>query len=123
MSDPSFELGRRTDKLPAPPSIVFKSLTEWQHPQARPWLALLDDEIDPHVLESVRPTLVVWSSIWPRTPDQRIRFDLEPDDGSGTKLTWTLTSRTPLDDPSAVGHRRYRLNHLLWADLRYSYGN
>lgn len=122
MSELSVELGRRTDKLPAPPWVVWQSLTEPRRPQGREWLVLLDDEVEPQVVESVRPALVVWSSIWPRTPDQRIRFDLGSDGESGTRLTWTLTARTPLDDPGAVGHRRYRLNHLVWADLRYSYG-
>jgi hypothetical protein len=123
MSETAFELGRRTDTLPAPPGVVWESLTEPRRSKAREWLALLDDEIEPQVVQSVRPTLVVWSSIWPRTPEQLIRFDLASDGGSGTRLTWTLNSPTPLEDPSAVGHRRYRLNRLIWANLRYSYGN
>jgi hypothetical protein len=116
-----FELGRRTRTLPAPPHIVWGSLTDPHAARARPWLFLLDDEVEPRVVEAVRPRLVVWSSIWPSTPDQIIRFDIASDGGDGTSLTWTLTSPTELDD-SAVGHRRYRLNKLIWADLRYSYG-
>jgi hypothetical protein len=123
MTEAAFELGRRTDTLPAPPWAVWESLTEPRRKEAREWLMLLEDEIDPKVVESVRASLVVWSSIWPPTPEQVIRFDLEPDGGSGTRLTWTLTSPTPLEDPGALGHRRYRLNRLIWADLRYSYGN
>jgi hypothetical protein len=115
------ELGRRTRNLPPPPNIVWQSLTEPQRRGARPWLNLLADEVEPRVLESVRPKLVIWSSIWPQTPDQLVRFDIAPDGYSGTALTWTLTSPTDLEDP-AVGHRRYRLNKLIWADLRYSYG-
>jgi hypothetical protein len=33
----------------------------------------------------------------------------------GTGLTWILTSPVELG-ASAVGHRRFRFNHLLWAD-------
>jgi hypothetical protein len=115
------ELGRRTRTLPPPPHIVWESLTDPHREGVRPWLNLLPDEVEPRILESVCPKLVVWSSIWPNTPDQIIRFDIAPDGGDGTALTWTLTSPTELDD-AAVGHRRYRLNKLIWADLRYSYG-
>lgn len=120
MREQIFVLGQRTGELPPPPSVVWKSLTDPRHKHARPWLNLLEDEVDPVVMESVPPTLVVWSSIWPKTPDQIIRFDLSPR-GEATALTWTLTSPYEMD-ASAVGHRRFRLNKLLWADLRYSYG-
>lgn len=116
-----FELGRRTRTLPPPPWVVWESLTDPRRPGARPWLNLLSDEVEPRILESIRPTLVVWSSIWPQTPEQLIRFDIASDGSDGTALTWTLTSPTELD-AAAVGHRRYRLNRLLWAELRYSYG-
>jgi uncharacterized protein YndB with AHSA1/START domain len=116
-----FELGRRRRTLPAPPHIVWSSLTDPHQRGARPWLNLLDDEAEPRVLEAVRPKLVVWSSLWPSTPDQSIRFDIASDGASGTALTRTLTSPVEVDD-AAVGHRRYRLNKLIWADLRYSYG-
>jgi|SoiMethySBSTD1v2_1073268.scaffolds.fasta_scaffold1490230_1 hypothetical protein len=116
-----FELGRRTRTLPPPPHVVWESLTDPHRRGTRPWLDLLADEIEPRILESVRPTLVVWSSIWSRTPEQIIRFDVASDGSEGTALTWTLLSPTERDD-SSVGHRRYRLNHLMWADLRYSYG-
>lgn len=120
----TFELGRRTGKLPAPPSVVWESLAEPMRPKARHWLNLLDDEVRPRTLKSksVKPSLLVWTSIWPKTPEQRIRFDLSPD-GEGTALTWTLTSPTEVTDPSALGHRRYRLNRLFWQDLRRSYGS
>jgi len=123
MSDAAFELGRRTDTLPAPSWAVWESLGEPRRQKGREWLVLLEDEVDRQVVESVRPSLVIWSSIWPTTPEQVIRFDLESDGMSGTRLTWTLTSPTPLEDPGALGHRRYRLNRLIRADLRYSYGS
>jgi hypothetical protein len=116
-----FELGRRTRTLPPPPRVVWESLSNPHRRGARPWLNLLPDEIEPRVLESERPELVVWSSIWPTTPDQLIRFDIASDGGSGTALTWTLMAPTELDE-AGIGHRRYRLNKLIWASLRYSYG-
>ena len=116
-----FELGRRTRTLPAPPRIVWESLADPHRPGSRPWLKLLDDEVEPAILESLQAKLVVWSSIWPQTPEQIIRFDIDSDGGDGTALTWTLTSPREIDR-SAVGHRRYRLNSLIWAELRYSYG-
>jgi hypothetical protein len=59
--------------------------------------------------------------IWPKTPDEVIRLEVAPDAHAGTTLTWTLTSPYELDS-SVIGHQRFRLNKLLWADLRYSYG-
>jgi hypothetical protein len=50
-----------------------------------------------------------------------IRLEVAPDAHAGTTLTWTLTSPCELD-PSVIGHQRFRLNKLLSADLRYSYG-
>jgi hypothetical protein len=117
----TFEIGRRTRNLPPPPRIVWQSLTDPRRPGSRPWLFLLDDEVEPQVLDAHEPKLVVWSSIWPNTPDEVIRFELAPDGLSGTNLTWTLTSPVELP-PNVVGHQRFRLNKLLWADLRYSYG-
>ena len=42
--------------------------------------------------------------------------------GSETSLTFTLLTPDDPPDQSTTGHLRYRLNHLLFADLRYSYG-
>jgi len=121
MAPQTIEIGRRTRNLPAPPRIVWESLTDPHRLGSRPWLSLLDDEVEPRILEAQKPQLVVWSSIWLKTPDEVIRFEVAPDGYSGTTLTWTLTSPIELD-PSVVGHQRFRLNKLLWADLRYSYG-
>lgn len=90
---------------------------------ARPWLNLLDDEIPPVVLESREPAYVVWSSLWPRRPDARITFELPPGRaGGGTDLRWTLTVDEPAPDDSLTGHLRKRINTLIHADLRYTYG-
>jgi hypothetical protein len=42
--------------------------------------------------------------------------------GSDTSLRFTLLTPDELPDLSTTGNLRYRLNHLLFADLRYSYG-
>lgn len=115
------EYGARAKRLPAPPHVVWESLTRPRRPGARPWLNLLADEVEPTVIESARPLLVVWSSLWPARPDDQIRFELAAD-GLDT-LTWfrLLTPAAPPDE-ATIGHLRKRLNVLLYADLRYSYG-
>ncbi|MGY1832126.1 hypothetical protein ACI8AA_17085 [Geodermatophilus sp. SYSU D01180] len=113
--------GRRDQ--PAPPHVVFAVLTEPDRDPARPWLRLLDDEHPPAVLRAERPHLVVWSSLWPRRPDAQVRFDVLPrDPAHGTDLRWTLLVGEPLPDASLLGHLRKRINQLVTADLRYSFG-
>lgn len=115
------ELGGRKRDQPPPPSVVWESLTEPNRDTSRQWLQLRDDEVAPRVLEAAKPSLVVWSSLWPDRPDDQIRFDLEPS-GSGCSLGWTLL--TPVDPPDAtrLGELRYRLNFLINGELRYSFG-
>ncbi|MCW2633690.1 MAG: hypothetical protein JWQ99_57 [Blastococcus sp.] len=100
---------------------MWRSLTDPLDAAARTWLHLLDDEVAPRVLVAEEPDLVVWSSLWPRRPDDVVRFELRPLSG-GTAVRWTMTTDAEPPDDSATGHLRYRLNHLLWADLRLSYG-
>lgn len=116
------ELGSRERKQPAPPKIVWRSLTEPHDPGARPWLDLLDDEVEPRVLDAEFPGLVVWSSLWPDRPDDVIRFELRPSEDGGSAVRWTLS--TPGDEPDAskLGHLRRRLNVLINERLRLSYG-
>ncbi|MBF6176473.1 SRPBCC family protein [Nocardia blacklockiae] len=115
------EFGSRARTAPAPPSAVWESLTRPRRPGARPWLDLLPDEIEPVVLAAEPPDVVVWSSLWPGTPDVRVRFDLSAA-GCGTLLRFTLLAAEQQPDPSKTGHLRRRMNRLLFADLRYSYG-
>ena len=115
------EIGRRERRLPAPPHVVRRSLAEPHQPGARPWLRLLHDEVEPHVLRAEPPGLVVWSSLWPDRPDAVLTLDVRPA-GTETSLRWTLTTTADPPDESLTGHLRHRVNELLWADLRLSYG-
>jgi hypothetical protein len=115
------EVGTRKRNQPAPPAVVFEALTEPERPGGRPWLHLLQDEMLPLVIESDRPALVVWSSIWAKRPDAVIRFDFPPGAG-GTDLRWTLSVQDAIPDEALLGHLRKRMNQLINADLRYSFG-
>jgi hypothetical protein len=55
-------------------------------------------------------------------PDAVIRFDLPQDGGCGTDLRWTLHVDEPVPDDALLGHMRKRLNELINANLRYTFG-
>ncbi|MEU5692429.1 hypothetical protein [Actinosynnema sp. NPDC020468] len=115
------DIGSRARGLPAPPHVVWRSLVEPRRPGTRPWLTLLPDEVDPAVVAAEEHHHVVWSSLWPNRPDVRVHFALTATEDGGTSLRFTLLS--PVEpDASATGHLRRRLNRLLFADLRFSYG-
>jgi hypothetical protein len=117
------EIGSRQRNLPPPPHVVFDDLIAPRRSGIRSWLNLLDDEIAPQILDSQAPMSVTWSSLWPRRPDARLHFELRPDrEGAGTDLRWTLMVDEPEPDAELIGHLRKRVNTLLFADLRYSYG-
>lgn len=120
-ADPVHEIARRTRKLPAPPPVVWDSLTEPRRPSGRPWLNLLPDEVDPRILKAEAPNRVVWSSLWPSRPRDQVHLELIAD-GSETLLKFTLLTPDEVPDQSKTGHLRRRLNELLFADLRFSYG-
>ncbi|MFI6602863.1 hypothetical protein ACIBHX_41990 [Nonomuraea sp. NPDC050536] len=115
------ELGSRERPQPPPPLVVWESLTEPRRPGARQWLELRRDEIEPRILRAVRPDLVVWSSLWPDRPDDEIHFDIRPAHG-GSALRWTLLTPGEIPDSAVLGHLRHRLNFLINAQLRFSYG-
>lgn len=104
---------------PPPSHIVFDGLISPNIDPARPWLKLLDDEVFPRITESAGPTLVVWSSIWIKRPAAQIRFDIKTMDTALDR--WTLLD---IEDPGLelVGHMCKRLNVLINAELRYSFG-
>lgn len=114
--------GSRQRNQPAPPHVVFEVLTNLDRDSARPWLLLLDDEQSPKLVEAGEPDFVVWSSLWEKRPDARVRFELASDGAAGTDLRWTLLVEEPMPDPSLLGHLRKRLNELINSNLRYTFG-
>lgn len=114
-------IASRMRNQPAPPAVVFDDLVTPNRQPSRRWLHLLDDEVEPVVLESDRPTRVVWSSLWPRRTDAQIAFDLSPGRG-GTDLRWTLLIEVPAPDDRQFRHLCQRIGTVINADLRYSYG-
>ncbi|MEU0532882.1 hypothetical protein [Amycolatopsis tolypomycina] len=117
-----FEIGSRARTLPAPPGVVWDSLVAPRRAGTRPWLHLLADEVEPSVLTAEKPGRVTWSSLWPSRPDDRILFGLTAARDGGTLLRFTLLTPGEAPDQSKTGHLRRRLNQLLFADLRHSYG-
>ncbi len=90
-------------------------------PTARPWLNLLDDEVQPRVVFSKKPDEIIWSSLSPSRPNDTVHLTLTTV-GSETLLRFALLTPDDLPDSSKTGHLRRRLNYLLFADLRFSYG-
>lgn len=116
------QIGSRQRGQPAPPHIVFGALTFRGDPGARPWLRLLDDETRPAVVDAARPGSVTWSSLFVKRPDAVVRFDITSDGGAGTDLRWTLLVAEPMPAEAQIGHMRKRMNELINADLRFSFG-
>lgn len=117
------ELGRRRRHQPAPPHVVFEALAQPETGTGRRWLELRVDETAPRIVEVDHPHLLVWSSLWPERPEALIRFDLPWDAArQGTDLTWTLLMQEPEPEAPALGYFRKRLNEMINADLRYSFG-
>lgn len=89
----------------------------------RPWLRLLEDEVEPVKSELGDGRTVVWSSFWTRRPDARVTFELAYDSvHQGTDLTWTMSVSEPIPDASLLGHLRFRINFLINGELRGTYG-
>ncbi len=117
------EAGSRRRNQPAPPHVVCEALLAPDRDPHRPWLELLHDEQRPEVLTLDAPHLLVWSSLWPVRPDARLRFELPWDAAhQGTDLRWTLLVEDQLPEPSSLGHLRRRVNQLINANLRYTFG-
>jgi hypothetical protein len=115
------DIGSRARSQPPPPEVLFEALRDPGRDPSRPWLNLLDDEQRPVILAADPPTSLTWSSLWCKRPDATIVFDLSAS-GGGTLLRWTLTVADPAPDQALIGHMRKRLNQLVNADLRYTFG-
>jgi hypothetical protein len=114
------EVGRRRKAQAPPVHVVQEALLEPNRDPARQWLVPREDEQMPRTrLE--QPGVVTWADLWPARPDALVRFDVEPG-GAGTELTWTLFVEEPVPDAGLVGHLCKRLNQLVNAELRYSFG-
>ena len=116
-------IGSRKRRQPAPPHIIFEALSQPDRDPQRPWLILHDDEVGPQVLKTVHRDTVIWSSLWKKRPDAVIRFELPKEEGGyGTDLGWTLEVDEPIPDDELAGHMRKRLDELINAYLRYTFG-
>jgi hypothetical protein len=67
---------RRRNHAP-PPWAVWERLVDVRG-GGHPWLDLVASEAYPSILEARRPSLVVWTSLWPGHPDALIWFDISP---------------------------------------------
>ena len=85
-------------------------------------MILHEDEQRPEVVETVESALVVWSSIWPWRRDARIRFELSGSRRSSTTVCWILTVDDPVPDDEAILRMRTRVNELINANLRSTFG-
>ena len=115
-------LAAREKAQPAPPAIVWETLTDPYRPGAREWLAVADDEVEPTVVEATRPGLVVWSSLWPDRPKDRIRFTITDDGGEGSRLKWVLESPDDPPDGARFDDICHRINYLINGEMRESFG-
>ena len=116
------EVASTSKTQPPPPHILWDELVAPATSGPRVWLRIGRGERRPKVLDSHSPDLVVWSSLWTDRPKARIRFEISSDGLGGSRLKWTLL--TAGEDPSdlRVGEMRFRLNQLINAELRYSFG-
>ncbi|MGW0044824.1 hypothetical protein [Rhodococcus sp. NPDC003348] len=116
------EIANRRRSQPPPPRVVYEALVNPDRDPARPWLILREDEQYPSIEKSIEPNLVVWTSIWRWRPDARIRFDVCTTAGSSTELRWTLVVDEPLPDEETTTRMRKRINELVNANLRETFG-
>ena len=115
-------IGSRSRNQPAPPHAIVDALLDPDRDPARPWLTLLDDEHRPTSMRATSPERVEWSSLWTKRPDALVVFDVGSDGGSGGNLRWTLSVDEPAPDEALIGHLRKRMNQLVNANLRHTFG-
>lgn len=117
--EPLTELARRSKGQAPPPWVIWEALCDPWRSNGRHWFDLRTGELVPRLLESRKPDLVVWSSIWEECPELRIRFVVTPA-GAGSAVTWTLLGPELLSDDE-IKRRRYRIDQLINGQLRESF--
>lgn len=68
-------LADREHRYAPPPRLLHEALTSG----VQRWLRLRPREVWPEILEADAPTRVVWSSLWPVSPGDRIEFHIRND--------------------------------------------
>jgi hypothetical protein len=107
-------IAEREHRFAAPGWVVFDALVD--PGQRARWLEQAPGEVGPAIVGINDQSNLVWSSLWPVSPDDTIEFDLEPD-GRGTKLTYRWMTEQPPDE-RGVGITRHRLNRYFGSHLR-----
>lgn len=105
-------LADREHRFAPPPWRMFDALVT-EHEK---WLRLRPREVSPDVEEQERPHHVIWTSLWPISPDDRIEFYVRPD-GAGSAVRFVWCSRRPPDE-KGIGLVRHHLNEMIAGDLR-----
>jgi hypothetical protein len=109
------------ERTQAPPDwVVWEALADPIHYGGRAWLDLEDNEVVPKTIQASRPTLVVWSSLWPDRPGDQVRFELRRKDG-GCAVRWRLLTPDPAPAEDVLKRLRYRLNFLINGKLRATF--
>src|SRR3954468_1823058 len=102
------ELAQRARTQAPPPWVIWEALVDPHRPGGRPWLEIAASEIEPTVIEAVRPHLVVWSSLWDDRSRDRIRFIIS-EDGSGSRLKWVLETDDEPPDAETLDTMRHHI--------------
>ena len=86
------------------------------------WLEPRSDERWPKIVASEKPLVVVWSSFWTARPRDTLRFEIESDGLSGSRLRWILSTPDDPPDEATLGRMRHRVNSLIDGEMRATFG-
>ena len=103
-----------------PIGVVFRAIAE---PGA--WLDPVPGEVLPRVLDVEPLQRVVWSSMWPVSPEDTIEFDLSVAP-QGHEPSTSMLMRWWSDQPPherGIGFTRQRLNKQVGGDIRGWFGD